>query len=66
MLREMAAIGKMPLAIVFDSITPIRVQGTAFGDITMMAGVNEDILTRVPHGAESEVDPTTKLLRVWT
>lgn len=65
MLREMASRGIVPLAIIFNSVNPILVQGAAFGDITMMAGFDEDITTRVPHGAEVEVDPTTKLLRLW-
>ncbi len=64
MLREMASRGVVPLAIVFNTVNPILVQGAAFGDITMMAGFDEDITARVPQGAEVEVDPQAKLLRV--
>jgi hypothetical protein len=43
MLREMASRGVVPLAIVFNSVNPILVQGAAFGDVTMLAGFDGDI-----------------------
>ena len=64
MLREMASRNVVPMAIVFNSVNPILVQGAAFGDITMMAGFEEDITARVPHGATVEIDPATKTMRV--
>ncbi|MDQ2928990.1 MAG: DUF126 domain-containing protein [Pseudomonadota bacterium] len=64
MLREMASRGVVPLAIVFNSVNPILVQGAAFGDITMMAGFDVDITAQVPHGAQIEVDPQSRSLRL--
>ncbi len=64
MLREMASRGVVPLAIVFNSVNPILVQGAAFGDITMLAGFDEDITSKVPQGATVEIDPASRLLRV--
>ena len=64
MLHEMAARGVVPLAIVFNTVNPILAQGAAFGDITMLAGFDDDITASVPHGATVEIDPTTRTLRV--
>jgi predicted aconitase with swiveling domain len=64
MLREMASRGVVPLAIVFNSVNPILVQGAAFGDIAMMAGFDVDITAEVPHGTEVEVDPPSRSLRL--
>ena len=64
MLREMASRGVVPLAIVFNSVNPILVQGAAFGDVTMLAGFDADITAQVPHGATVEIDPATRRLRV--
>lgn len=64
MLHEMASRGVVPLAIVFNSVNPILVQGAAFGNITMMAGFDEDITSKVPQGATVEIDPEARTLRV--
>jgi predicted aconitase with swiveling domain len=48
MLREMASRGVVPLAIVFNSVNPILVQGAAFGDVTMLAGFDGDITAAGP------------------
>ena len=64
MLREMASRGVVPLAFLFNSVNPILVQGAAFGDITMMAGFDEDITAQVPPGATVEIDPAERRLRV--
>ena len=64
MLREMASRGVVPLAIVFNSVNPILVQGAAFGDVTMLAGFDDDITAQVPHGAAVQIDPAARLLRV--
>lgn len=64
MLHEMASRSKVPLAIVFNTVNPILVQGAAFGGITMLAGFDQDITAAVPHGATVEIDPARKLLRV--
>jgi predicted aconitase with swiveling domain len=54
----------VPLAIVFNSVNPILAQGTALGDITMLAGFDEDITAAIPDGAEVEIDPAKKTIRV--
>lgn len=64
MLHEMASRGVVPLAIVFNTVNPILAQGAAFGDITMLAGFDEDITSRVPHGATVEIDPAARTLRI--
>jgi uncharacterized protein len=57
MLHEMQSRRMAPLAIVFNSVNPILVQGAALGDIPMLAGFAEDITAAIPNGAELEVDP---------
>ena len=64
MLNEMQSRDMAPLAIVFNSVNPILVQGAALGGITMMAGFAEDVTSLIPHGALVEIDPSTKSLRV--
>jgi len=60
MLREMASRGVVPLALVFNSVNPILVQGAAFGEVTMLAGFDGDVTALVPHGATVEIDPGSK------
>src|SRR5690606_13083018 len=43
MLAEMRSRGVSPLAIVFNSVNPILVQGAAFAELTMLAGFDVDI-----------------------
>ena len=64
MLAEMASRDKVPVAIVFNTVNPILVQGAAFGSITMLAGFDEDVTALIPHGAKVEIDPEKKTLRV--
>jgi predicted aconitase with swiveling domain len=64
MLREMSVRGVVPLALVFNSVNPILVQGAAFGEITMLAGFEGDITAQVPNGAMLEIDPAGRLLRL--
>lgn len=64
MLHEMASRGVVPLALVFNSVNPILVQGAAFGGVTLLAGFDADITSQVPHGATVEIDPATRALRV--
>jgi len=64
MLAEMRSRGKVPLAIVFNTVNPILAQGAALGDIAMLAGFDEDITEAIPHGARVEVDPAKKTVRV--
>ena len=64
MLHEMASRQKIPLAIVFNTVNPILVQGAAFSCMTMLAGFDVDITAWVQNGAILEIDPALKLLRV--
>ncbi len=64
MLHEMRSRDKVPLAIVFNTVNPILAQGAALGDITMLAGFDEDVTAAVPNGAEVEIDPVAKTLRI--
>lgn len=64
MLREMAARGVVPLALVFNSVNPIIAQGAAFGGITLLAGFEGDITSQVPNGATVEIDPAARTVRV--
>src|SRR4051812_686024 len=64
MLREMASRGIIPLALVFNSVNPILAQGAAFGGVTMLSGFDAEITAQVPNGAQVELDPVRRLLRV--
>ena len=64
MLREMASRGVIPLALVFNSVNPIVAQGAAFGDVTLLAGFDEDITAAIPHGATVEIDPAARTIRI--
>lgn len=64
MLHEMQSRNMAPLAIVFNSVNTILVQGAALGGITMLAGFDQDVTDLVPHGARVEIDPQAKTLRV--
>jgi uncharacterized protein len=64
MLHEMASRSKIPLAIVFNTVNPILVQGAAFGGITMLAGFDCDITQAIAPGAQLQIDPQRKTLRM--
>jgi predicted aconitase with swiveling domain len=64
MLAEMRSREKVPLAIVFNTVNPILVQGAALGDITMLAGFDEDITAAIADGAQVEIDPEARTIRV--
>jgi len=64
MLHEMQSRGIVPLALVFNSVNPILAQGAALGDVSMLAGFDEDITAAVANGVEVEVNPQMSLLTV--
>jgi predicted aconitase with swiveling domain len=64
MLHEMQSRGIIPLAIVFNTVNPILAQGAALGDVPMLAGFACDITAAIRDGAQVEVDPATKTLRI--
>ena len=64
MLHEMKSRGIVPLAIVLNTVNPILAQGAALGDVAMLAGFDENITASVPNGAEVEINPQEKWLKV--
>ena len=64
MLHEMQSRGVIPLAIVFNTVNPILAQGAALGDVPMLAGFDLDITTAIPDGAQVEVDPAARMVRI--
>jgi len=64
MLHEMRSRNMCPSAIVFNTVNTILAQGAALGDVTMLAGFDIDITTKIPHGAMVEVDPEKRSIRV--
>ena len=64
MLYEMASRGVVPIALVFNSVNPIIAQGTALANLPMLAGFDCDITAAVPEGAEVELDPASRELRL--
>ena len=64
MLHEMKSRGVVPLALVFNSVNPILVQGAALADLPMLAGFDEDITAAVLSGSEVEVDPGRAMLSI--
>ena len=59
----MKARGVAPLALVFNSVNPIIVQGAAFGDLTMLAGFERDITAALRTGDRLLLLPERRLLR---
>src|SRR5476649_2755325 len=64
MLHEMQSRGIVPLALVFNSVNPILAQGAALGDVPMLSGFETDITTAIPNGAELEVNPEMRLVKI--
>jgi uncharacterized protein len=64
MLHEMKSRGIVPLALVFNSVNPILAQGAALGDVSMLAGFDQDITAAIANGAEVEVNPEEGVIKV--
>ena len=64
MLHEMKSRGVVPLALVFNSVNPILVQGAALANLPMLAGFGEEITKLIPFGAEVEVNPEARTLEI--
>ena len=64
MLYEMKTRNIAPLAIIFNSVNPILVQGAAQGDISMLSGFTEDITQALQSGQILRVDPSKKMVEV--
>jgi predicted aconitase with swiveling domain len=64
MLNEMTSRGVAPVALVFNSVNPILVQGAALAGMSMLAVFDEDITAAVPNGSEVEVNPSGRILTI--
>src|SRR6202051_511655 len=64
MLHEMQSRGIVPLALVLNSVNPILAQGAALGDVSMLAGFDQDITAAIANGAEVEVNPEEGVIKV--
>jgi predicted aconitase with swiveling domain len=64
MLHEMKSRGIVPLAIVLNTVNPILAQGAELGEVEMLAGSDAAITASVPNGADVEVNPQEKWLKV--
>jgi predicted aconitase with swiveling domain len=62
MLNEMISRSVAPLALVFNSVNPILVQGAALAGLPMLAVFDEDITAAIPRGSEVEVNPSIGVL----
>jgi predicted aconitase with swiveling domain len=60
MLHEMKARGVVPVALVFNRVNPIMVQGIALADLTMISGFDVDKTRAIPNSAAVEVDATAE------
>jgi hypothetical protein len=57
MLRDMAARGIVPLALVFNRVNPILAQGAAFGAVTMVDRFEGDVTLLFRTGDQLRIDP---------
>lgn len=57
MLRNMAAEGKAPLALLLNIANPIMVQGAAFADLPFMDRFQGDVTQAIKTGETVTVDP---------
>jgi predicted aconitase with swiveling domain len=64
MLHEMRSRHLVPLALILNSVNPILAQGAAFGDLPMLSGFETDITAAIPNGAEVEVNPELRLVKI--
>jgi predicted aconitase with swiveling domain len=53
-----------PAAIIFNTVNPILAQGAAQAGITMLAGFEGDITSRINSGARLRLDPERKTVEV--
>lgn len=57
MLREMAARGMCPLALLLNFANPIMAQGAAFGNVALIDRFEVDVTTAIRTGERVTVDP---------
>ncbi len=64
MLREMAARGRCPLALLLNFANPIMAQGAAFGNVALIDRFEVDITSAIRTGERVTVDPATGTVTV--
>jgi hypothetical protein len=64
MLHEMKARGVVPLALVFNRVNPILVQGAAFGNVTMVDRFDGDVTTLIRTGDRLRIDPASGTVEI--
>ena len=64
MLYEMKSRNLYPVAIIFNTVNPILAQGAAQAGITMLAGFEGDITSRIKSGARLRLNPEQKTVEV--
>ena len=64
MLREMAARGIVPLALVFNRVNPILAQGAAFGGVTMVDRFEDDVTDLIRTGDRLRIDPAAGTVEI--
>src|SRR5215471_6673454 len=57
MLRDMAARGIVPRALVFNRVNPILAQGAAFGGVSLVDRFDSDVTQLIRTGDELRIDP---------
>jgi predicted aconitase with swiveling domain len=64
MLGEMVALGKAPLALLFNDTNPIMAQAAAFAGLTLFDRFDVDITTGIRTGDHVELDPVGRIVCV--
>lgn len=64
MLREMAARGTCPLALLLNFANPIMAQGAAFGSVALIDRFEVDVTTAIRTGDRVTVDPEKGVVTV--
>ena len=64
MAKRLAMLGLLPTIARQHASGAKLAQGAALGDVTMLAGFDEDITAAIPHGSQVEIDPEKKTIRV--
>jgi predicted aconitase with swiveling domain len=64
MLREMALMGKAPLALLLNDANPVMAQGAAFADLPFMDRFECDITAAVRTGDTLHVDPAKGVVTI--
>jgi predicted aconitase with swiveling domain len=64
MLRDMAARGIVPKALIFYRVNPILAQGAAFARVTLVDRFDGDVTRLIRTGDELRIDPVAGLVEI--